>query len=223
MTTSPSITTSSLDLTSRVGHAYVGGQWVPGAAGERDVVNPVDGTILTRVTVSSTTQCLDAVDAAARAQAAWSARPARERAEILRRAYELMCRDEEELARLITLENGKALTDARAEVRYAAEFFRWFAEEAVRVPGDLRRSPAGQNWIMVSHEPVGVCLLITPWNFPAAMATRKIAPALAAGCAVVLKPAMEPKVGAPSIQEAAWPSMDSVISRNSSKWYFLKW
>jgi succinate-semialdehyde dehydrogenase/glutarate-semialdehyde dehydrogenase len=89
------------------------------------------------------------------------------------------------------LENGKTLADAQGEVRYAAEFFRWFAEEAVRVPGDLRRSPAGHNWIMVSHEPVGVALLVTPWNFPAAMATRKIAPALAAGCTVVLKPAME--------------------------------
>jgi succinate-semialdehyde dehydrogenase / glutarate-semialdehyde dehydrogenase len=188
--------TSHADFASRTGHAHIGGRWVPGEGGERQVLNPADGTVLTKVTVSSVAQCLDAVEAAARAQEAWAARPARDRAEILRRAYELMCRDEEELARLITLENGKSLTDARGETRYAAEFFRWFAEEAVRVPGDLKRSPAGQNWIMVSHEPVGVALLITPWNFPAAMATRKIAPALAAGCAVVLKPAMETPLAA---------------------------
>jgi succinate-semialdehyde dehydrogenase/glutarate-semialdehyde dehydrogenase len=141
--------------------------------------------------VASIPQCLAAVDAAAGALPAWSQMPPRERAEILQRAYHLMIENLDKLARLIVLENGKVLADALSEVRYAAEFFRWFAEEAVRVPGDLRRSPSGHNWIMVSHEPVGVSLLVTPWNFPAAMATRKIAPALAAGCTVVLKPAME--------------------------------
>jgi succinate-semialdehyde dehydrogenase/glutarate-semialdehyde dehydrogenase len=102
-----------------------------------------------------------------------------------------MVAEAETFARLIVRENGKALRDARSEVAYAAEFFRWFAEEAVRVPGDMRRSPNGQNWIMVTEEPIGVALLVTPWNYPAAMATRKIAPALAAGCTAVLKPAAE--------------------------------
>jgi succinate-semialdehyde dehydrogenase/glutarate-semialdehyde dehydrogenase len=102
-----------------------------------------------------------------------------------------MVAEAETFARLIVRENGKALRDARSEVAYAAEFFRWFAEEAVRVPGDMRRSPNGQNWIMVTEEPAGVALLVTPWNYPAAMATRKIAPALAAGCTAVLKPAAE--------------------------------
>lgn len=177
-------------------HSYVDGGWVLGEQAIRRVVNPADGRVLTEVSVSSVEQCVDAVAAAGAAQRQWADRPARERSQILTRAYELMCRDEEQLARLITLENGKALADARGEAKYAAEFFRWFAEECVRVPGDLRRSPAGHTWIMVSHEPVGVCLLITPWNFPAAMATRKIAPALAAGCAVVLKPAMETPLSA---------------------------
>jgi succinate-semialdehyde dehydrogenase/glutarate-semialdehyde dehydrogenase len=132
-----------------------------------------------------------AIDAAERAQQPWAELPPRERAEILRRAWELMTAEAEDFARLIVRENGKALRDARSEVAYAAEFFRWFAEEAVRVPGDMRRSPGGQNWIMVTEEPVGVALLVTPWNYPAAMATRKIAPALAAGCTAVLKPAAE--------------------------------
>ena len=111
------------------------------------------------------------------------------RAEILRKSFEIMIAEQESLARLITLENGKVLSDARAEAAYAAEFFRWFSEEAVRIDGDYRRAPSGANWLMVSRQPVGVALLATPWNFPAAMATRKIGPALAAGCTVVLKPA----------------------------------
>jgi succinate-semialdehyde dehydrogenase/glutarate-semialdehyde dehydrogenase len=169
----------------------VDGRWVVGDQEHRSVFNPATGEPICDVSVMSVGQCLTAVDAASAAQAGWALTPARERAEVLRRAFELMTERADQLAELIVLENGKVLTDAQAEVRYAAEFFRWFAEEAVRIPGDMRRSPAGHNWIMVSHEPVGVCLLVTPWNFPAAMATRKIAPALAAGCTVVLKPAME--------------------------------
>jgi succinate-semialdehyde dehydrogenase/glutarate-semialdehyde dehydrogenase len=110
---------------------------------------------------------------------------------VLRRAFELMIAEQEDLARLIVRENGKVLADARAEVAYAAEFFRWFSEEAVRIDGDLRRAPNGTNWLAVTREPVGPALCITPWNFPAAMATRKIGPALAAGCTVVLKAAGE--------------------------------
>ena len=132
-----------------------------------------------------------AVDAAVAAFGPWSRRAPRERSEILRRAYELMLRDREELTALIARENGKSLADAAGEVTYAAEFFRWFSEEAVRPGGDYGESPAGGTRTIVTHRPVGVAALVTPWNFPAAMATRKIAPALAAGCTVVLKPAAE--------------------------------
>ena len=108
---------------------------------------------------------------------------------MLRRSWELLTERADDLARLITLENGKVLAEAKGEITYAAEFFRWFSEEAVRLTGELTTAPSGANRILVVHQPVGVAYLVTPWNFPAAMATRKIAPALAAGCAVVLKPA----------------------------------
>ncbi|HEX4559001.1 MAG TPA: NAD-dependent succinate-semialdehyde dehydrogenase [Mycobacterium sp.] len=132
-----------------------------------------------------------AVDAAASAMVGWAASSPRQRSDVLRRAFDLMVGRVEALATLIVLENGKAFTDARSEVLYAAEFFRWYSEEAVRLSGEIDRAPAGTNRIMVLRQPIGVSLLITPWNFPAAMATRKIGPALAAGCAVVLKPASE--------------------------------
>jgi succinate-semialdehyde dehydrogenase/glutarate-semialdehyde dehydrogenase len=123
------------------------------------------------------------------------------RAEILRKAFDIMIAEQEDLARTITLEMGKVLSDARAEVAYAAEFFRWFSEEAVRIDGDYRRAPSGSNWLLVSRQPVGVALLATPWNFPAAMATRKIGPALAAGCTVVLKPAHDTPLTALAIAD----------------------
>jgi succinate-semialdehyde dehydrogenase/glutarate-semialdehyde dehydrogenase len=129
------------------------------------------------------------VSAAADAHPAWAATPPRERAEVLRRAFELMIARTDDLAYLMSLEMGKSLADARGEVGYAAEFFRWFSEEAVRIGGEIRTAPSGANRILTFRKPVGVCLLLTPWNFPAAMATRKIAPALAAGCTFVLKPA----------------------------------
>lgn len=132
-----------------------------------------------------------AVEAAARAAESWRETPPRKRSEILRRCFELMVERSETIARLISLENGKALRDARGEVAYAAEFFRWNAEEAVRISGEFGLAPAGGNRIVVDYQPIGICVLITPWNFPAAMATRKIAPALAAGCTVILKPASE--------------------------------
>jgi succinate-semialdehyde dehydrogenase/glutarate-semialdehyde dehydrogenase len=131
------------------------------------------------------------VDAASAALPAWSATPARERAEILRRAFDLMTAERDTVARMIVAENGKAWADAVGETAYATEFFRWFSEEASRVAGDFRRSPSGDKTIITDHRPIGVALLITPWNYPAAMATRKIAPALAAGCTVILKPAAE--------------------------------
>lgn len=172
---------------------YIDGSWrEPLEATEPiPVVNPATLEVIAHVANAGIADVDAAIEAAARAQSAWAERPPRERSEILRRAWELMVAEAETFARLIVQENGKTLRDARSEVAYAAEFFRWFAEEAVRISGDMRRSPNGNNWIMVTEEPVGVALLVTPWNYPAAMATRKIAPALAAGCTAVLKPASE--------------------------------
>ncbi|MEX0407582.1 NAD-dependent succinate-semialdehyde dehydrogenase [Aquibium sp. LZ166] len=174
------------------GRLFIGGAWTKGSRDRRiPVMNPSDGSVLGQVEDAGVDDARAAVDAASGAAAAWAATPPRKRAEILRRAFELIVRDVEPLARLISLENGKALRDARGEVTYAAEFFRWFSEEAVRIDGHLSTAPSGSNRILVTYQPIGVSLLITPWNFPAAMATRKIAPALAAGCTCVLKPATE--------------------------------
>ena len=171
---------------------FIGGEWRPGRGGPAlPVIDPSTGATIASVEDASIEDALDAVDAAHRARPAWSAVPPREKAEILRRCWELMLARKTMLAELISLENGKALPDAEGEVAYAAEFFRWFAEEAVRLNGELYHAPSGANRILVTHQPIGVAVLVTPWNFPAAMATRKIAPALAAGCAVVLKPATE--------------------------------
>ena len=171
---------------------WIGGKAVPASDGSRfDVHDPATGQVLTSVANGTVDDALAAVDAADSAAAAWAATAPRERSEILRRAFELMTAQSEQLARLVTLENGKALPDARGEVAYAAEFFRWYAEEAVRGIGEVMTAPAGTNKILVLQQPVGICVLVTPWNFPAAMATRKIGPALAAGCTVVLKPASD--------------------------------
>jgi succinate-semialdehyde dehydrogenase / glutarate-semialdehyde dehydrogenase len=169
---------------------FIGGKWVSADA-RFDVLDPATGDVLASVADGSVADAGAAVDAAAAALPAWSKTPPRERSEILRRAFELMTERADELAKLVSLENGKALTDAKGEVTYAAEFFRWFAEEAVRADGQVTTAPAGANRILVVHQPVGVCVLVTPWNFPAAMATRKIGPALAAGCTVILKPASD--------------------------------
>ena len=158
---------------------------------EIKIVNPATGETVGTAPNHSVAECMDAVEAVAAAFPVWRATAPRARGEVLRRAFELMIAEQEDLARLIVRENGKVLADARAEVAYAAEFFRWFSEEAVRIDGDLRRAPNGTNWLAVTREPVGPALCITPWNFPAAMATRKIGPALAAGCTVVLKAAGE--------------------------------
>jgi succinate-semialdehyde dehydrogenase / glutarate-semialdehyde dehydrogenase len=170
----------------------VGGQWVDASDGRTfDVNDPATGEVVAVVADASVEDGLAAVGAAAEALPGWSATPPRQRAEVLRRTFELMTERTDELARLIVKENGKALSDARGEVTYAAEFFRWFAEEAVRAGGELQTAPSGTNRIMVVRQPIGVSVLVTPWNFPAAMATRKIGPALAAGCTVVLKPASD--------------------------------
>jgi succinate-semialdehyde dehydrogenase / glutarate-semialdehyde dehydrogenase len=179
----------------------IGGQWSAGRAGTLPVINPATEEPVTEVADASPEDALDAVAAAAAALPGWAARPPRERAECLRRAYELMIARSEQLARLMVVENGKALRDARGEIIYAAEFFRWYAEEAVRIDGSLSVAPSGANRIMVARQPVGVSYLITPWNFPAAMATRKIGPALAAGCTVLLKPAKETPLTALAVAE----------------------
>lgn len=171
---------------------HIGGtvrQAADGAAFE--VENPATGETLARVPSADVADAHAALDAAQAAFPAWAARQPRERGEILRRAYELTIANREQLARLITLENGKALPDSRAEVTYAAEFFRWYAEEAVRMAGEFMRSPATGARILVNQRPAGIAVLVTPWNYPAAMGTRKIAPALAAGCPVIIKPASE--------------------------------
>jgi succinate-semialdehyde dehydrogenase / glutarate-semialdehyde dehydrogenase len=171
---------------------FVGGRWTAAQDdGRFAVVDPATGEEIAHVadgTVEDARRCVDAADAAA---AGWAATAPRQRSEILRRAFELMTERAEQIAELMVRENGKALADARSEVAYAAEFFRWYAEEAVRVSGDVRTAPSGANRIVVLRQPIGIALLITPWNFPAAMATRKIGPALAAGCTVILKPASE--------------------------------
>jgi succinate-semialdehyde dehydrogenase/glutarate-semialdehyde dehydrogenase len=167
----------------------IGGSWTAGQAGVLSVVDPATEEAVAEVASASVEDGMAAVAAAHDALPGWAATPPRERGECLRRAYELMTARSEALARLMVVENGKALRDARGEITYAAEFFRWYAEEAVRNEGYLGVAPSGANRILVQHQPVGVSVLITPWNFPAAMATRKIGPALAAGCTVILKPA----------------------------------
>ena len=170
----------------------IGGKVVPASDGGRfDVLDPATGGVLTSVANGTVEDALAAVEAADAAAAGWAATAPRERAEILRKAFELMTERREEIAHLISLENGKALPDARGETAYAAEFFRWYAEEAVRAAGAVMTAPSGANRIVVLQQPVGIAVLVTPWNFPAAMATRKIGPALAAGCTVILKPASD--------------------------------
>jgi succinate-semialdehyde dehydrogenase/glutarate-semialdehyde dehydrogenase len=179
----------------------IGGAPPAAADGARFAVHdPASGAPIAQVADADVADGLAAVAAAHAAQPAWAARAPRERSEVLRRTFELMIARADRIAELIVRENGKPLAEARGEVAYAAEFFRWFAEEAVRNTGTLATAPGGSNRILVVHQPIGVALLITPWNFPAAMATRKIAPALAAGCAVVLKPAEQTPLTALYVQ-----------------------
>jgi succinate-semialdehyde dehydrogenase/glutarate-semialdehyde dehydrogenase len=168
---------------------FVDGTWCGGSGGSFAVLDPSTGQRLCDVPRAGRDDLDRALEAAAAAQPGWAAAAPRERGEVLRAAFEAMLARREEIAFLMSLEMGKSLADARGEVAYAAEFFRWFAEEAVRIDGALRTAPSGANRILTFRKPVGVALLLTPWNFPAAMATRKIGPALAAGCSVVLKPA----------------------------------
>ena len=169
---------------------FVGGRWRPAEGGATfDVTDPATGEVIRSIADASVADGEAAMDAAADAFAEWSRTPARERAEILRRAFDLLQARKEDVALLMTLEMGKPLAEARGEVAYGGEFLRWFSEEAVRATGRYGANPEGTGRMIVSQHPVGPCYLITPWNFPLAMATRKIAPALAAGCTVVIKPA----------------------------------
>jgi succinate-semialdehyde dehydrogenase/glutarate-semialdehyde dehydrogenase len=179
---------------------YIDGKWVNGVS-TMPVTDPSDESVIANVQISSEEQCIQAVDAAHRAFSGWAKTAPRVRGEILRKAFEIMVAEAARLAEIISRENGKVLSDAKGEVLYAAEFFRWFSEEAVRINGEFRTSPSGDKKIIVTKQPIGVSLLITPWNFPAAMATRKIGPALAAGCTVILKPAGETPLTALAIIE----------------------
>ncbi|MGA3360876.1 MAG: NAD-dependent succinate-semialdehyde dehydrogenase [Solirubrobacteraceae bacterium] len=171
---------------------FIAGAWRPARSGARLAVeDPATGEALCEIADAGTQDALDALSAAADAQAAWGAHPPRERGEILRRAFELISERTDELAMLMSLEMGKSLVEARGEVAYANDFLRWFSEEAVRIRGSYSVSPNGRARLLTMRQPVGPCLLITPWNFPLAMGTRKIGPALAAGCTMVVKPAKQ--------------------------------
>ncbi|MEU0969594.1 NAD-dependent succinate-semialdehyde dehydrogenase [Streptomyces sp. NPDC005917] len=174
------------------GDVFLGGRWLPAAGGRTyPVYDPATGDLVREVSAAGPEDARAAIEAAESAAAGWRATPPRRRSEILHTTFALMREHTDTLARLIVLENGKAYRDAVAEVGYAAEFFRWFAEEAVRIGSSFGDAPAGGYRHVVRKHPVGVTAFVTPWNFPAAMATRKIAPALAAGCPVLLKPAPE--------------------------------
>jgi succinate-semialdehyde dehydrogenase/glutarate-semialdehyde dehydrogenase len=170
----------------------IAGEWRAATDGARmPVEDPATGETLCEVADGAAADAAAALDAACAAQAAWATHPPRERGEILRHAFELIASRTDELALLMTLEMGKSLAEARAEVGYANEFMRWFSEEAVRLDGRYATSPNGANRLITMRQPVGPCLFITPWNFPLAMGTRKVAPAVAAGCTMVVKPAKQ--------------------------------
>ena len=171
---------------------FIAGQWRGAESGARlEVEDPATGQVLCEIADGGEADAMAALGAAHDAQAAWGVHPPRERGEILRRAFELIAARTEDLAMLMSLEMGKALPEARAEVAYANDFLRWFSEEAVRIRGSYSVSPNGKARLLTMRQPVGPCLLITPWNFPLAMGTRKIGPAIAAGCTMVVKPAKQ--------------------------------
>src|SRR6478735_2602685 len=169
---------------------WIGGEERAGSS-TFDVLNPATDEVITSVADATAADGIAALDAATAVQAEWAATPARERGEILRSVFETLTARSEDLATLMTLEMGKVIAESRGEVKYGAEFFRWFAEEAVRIAGRYTPAPAGNGRILVTKMPVGPCYAITPWNFPLAMGSRKIGPALAAGCTMIVKPASE--------------------------------
>ena len=214
-TTSVDSTTPRPAIASIRTGLLIGGQWRDAVGGRVfDVENPATGEVLAAVADADPADGDAALAAAVGAQASWARTAPRYRSEILRRAYDLVMSRQDWLAKVMTLEMGKPLAEAKGEVAYAAEFLRWFSEEAVRVSGDHTTTGDGANRIIVTREPVGPCVLITPWNFPLAMGTRKIAPAVAAGCTMVLKPAPQTPLSslalAGILQEAGLP--DGVLN-----------
>ncbi|HEY8356173.1 MAG TPA: aldehyde dehydrogenase family protein, partial [Ramlibacter sp.] len=184
--------------------AFVGGEWVDATPhGSYELRNPADGALLARLPRLQAAEMAHAVEVAHAAFLAWRKTTAKHRSEILHRWYALMLQHRDELATLITLEEGKPLAEARGEIDYAASFLQWFSEEAKRVRGDVIPAPRDTARIVVLKEPVGVCAAITPWNFPAAMITRKAGPALAAGCSMVVKPASQTPLTALALAELA--------------------
>ncbi|WP_431220077.1 NAD-dependent succinate-semialdehyde dehydrogenase [Leifsonia xyli] len=189
-TTTAELTARESELLARVPDGlFIGGRWEAGTRDAIQVQDPATGRVIKRIANATPEDGMRALDAAVAAADAWAATAPRVRGEILRRAWELLQERREDFALLMTLEMGKPLAEANGEVTYGGEFLRWFSEEAVRISGRFGQNPEGTGTMVVSQRPVGPCFLITPWNFPLAMATRKIAPALAAGCTVVVKPA----------------------------------
>ena len=204
----------------------IGGRWIDGSEGERiPVLDPATGDEITSVAAGTPADATAAVDVASKAQIGWAATAPRERAEVLRACWSTLLDHQDELAELITREHGKPLADAKGEVAYAAEFFRWNSEETVRIHGMIGTAPSGANKIIVRHPPVGVVVMVTPWNFPAAMITRKVAPAIGAGNAVVIKPPKETPLTALRVaellQDAGVPDgvINVVPTRNSGSWF----
>jgi succinate-semialdehyde dehydrogenase/glutarate-semialdehyde dehydrogenase len=192
------------DVSLLKNQCYIDGKWTAAdSAAVREVRNPATGELLATVPFAGVAETRRAIEAAGRAFGPWRARTADERAKVLRRWYELMMANQDDLASLMTSEQGKPLSESRGEISYAASFIEWFAEEARRVDGDVIASPWADKRIVVVREPVGVCAAITPWNFPAAMITRKVAPALAAGCTIIVKPALQTPLSALAMAELA--------------------
>ena len=184
--------------------AYVNGKWIDADSGATlAVTNPANGKTIAKIAKCGTAETRRAIEAAEIAQVAWRQKPAKERAGILRRWFTLMMEAQDDLAQILTAEQGKPLAEAKGEIAYGASYIEWFAEEAKRIYGDTMAGPGNDKRVVVIKQPVGVVACITPWNFPNAMLTRKIAPALAAGCTVVCKPANETPLSALAIVELA--------------------
>src|SRR5438270_6877102 len=202
---------------------YIGGEWRGGAEGTLSVEDPATGEALCEVADASVDDAKAALDAAVDAGPEWFNHPPRERGEILRRAFEAIVARTDELALLMTLEMGKPLAESKAEIAYGAEFFRWFSEQAVRIDGRYSTNSNGQGRVLTMKQPVGACLLITPWHFPLAMGTRKIGPAIAAGCTMVVKPAQQTPLSmlmlAKILEEAGLPGgvLNLVTASSSSE------
>jgi succinate-semialdehyde dehydrogenase/glutarate-semialdehyde dehydrogenase len=201
---------------------FIGGEWRDASGGATLVVeDPSTGEALCEVADGTPDDAMSALDVASGMQEEWGKTAPRERGEILRRAFEKITERADELALLMTLEMGKALAESKAEITYAAEFFRWFSEEAVRIEGRYAVPPAGAGRMLTMKQPVGPCLFITPWNFPMAMGTRKIGPAIAAGCTMVMKPAQQTPLSmlalASILEESGLPGgVLNVITSSSS-------